>query len=98
MMVNDSNPRPATITLPAGALNLEFTLTNGQMFRWRKTSDGWWDAVRAGQMVRIRRTEQAGEFDAFEYVTYPGEPDEGFVRSFLRLDVDLASIYATWGD
>jgi N-glycosylase/DNA lyase len=97
-MADEINPRPATIRLPAGALNLQFTLTNGQMFRWRKGGDGWWDAVRARQVLRIRPVEQSDGFDVFEYVTYPGEPDERWLRAFLRLDVDLARLASTWDD
>jgi N-glycosylase/DNA lyase len=82
---------------PAGLLDLEFTLTNGQVFRWRKASDGWWDAVSAGKLLRIRRVESgSSDIDTFEYATLPGEADLDFVRRFLRLDVDLAALYSSW--
>lgn len=90
---------PAILTYPAGMLHLEYTLSNGQMFRWRQTKDGWWDAVTGSRMLRIRQVSDSQEgLDSFEYFTYPGEPDEQFVRDFFRLDVDLAPIYASWQD
>ena len=81
-----------TLEYPAGLLNLEYTLTNGQMFRWRRTRDGWWDAVRAGKMLRMRLASTSGDTDVFEFATFPGEPDEAFVRRYLRLDVDLEAL------
>jgi N-glycosylase/DNA lyase len=88
----------ATLEYPAGLLNLEHTLTNGQMFRWRRSRDGWWDAVSRGTMLRIRLASTADGTDAFEYATFPGEPDEFFVRRFFRLDVDVESLYASWAE
>ncbi len=83
----------SVLEYPAGLLDLEYTLTNGQMFRWRKAEDGWWDAVTGARLLRIRQVEGA---DRFEYVTLPQPGDEAFVRRFLRLDVDLAALYAGW--
>src|SRR5207237_2695918 len=81
---------PATFTYPAGMLHLEYTLSNGQMFRWRQTKDGWWDAVMGARMLRLRQVVSDAEgLDRFEVYTFPGEPDAQFVRDFLRLDVDL---------
>src|ERR1043165_1294910 len=80
---------PATFTYPAGMLHLEYTLSNGQMFRWRQTKDGWWDAVTGSRMLRIRQATSDEEgLDRFEYFTFPDGPDEQFVRDFFRLDVD----------
>ena len=86
-----------TLILPSGQLKLEHTLTNGQMFRWRQTKDGWWDAVTAGKLLRIRHIDGAPDgSDWFEFITYPHPADEDLVRSFFRLDVDLAELYTTW--
>jgi N-glycosylase/DNA lyase len=78
-------------------LNLEYTLSNGQMFRWRQTADGWWDAVTGGRLIRVRQVESNDPgMDAFEFYTYPGEADEGLIRRFFRLDVDLEGVYEEW--
>lgn len=87
-----------TLEYPAGLLNLEYTLSNGQMFRWRRTRDGWWDAVTAGRMLRIRLASSSDTIDVFEFDSYPSGPDSDFVRRYLRLDVDLEALYASWGD
>jgi N-glycosylase/DNA lyase len=77
-------------------LHLEYTLSNGQMFRWRQ-KDGWWDAVTGSRMIRIRQVESDREgIDRFEFETSPGTPDEAFVRDFLRLEVDLGPLYESW--
>jgi N-glycosylase/DNA lyase len=87
----------ATLRYPAGMLHLEYTLTNGQMFRWKQLADDWWTAASAGRVLRIRRVagDDSGE-EEFEYRTYPGETDETFLRDFLRLDVDLEPVYRSW--
>lgn len=91
--------QPSVLEYPASMLDLEYTLTNGQMFRWRKTDDGWWDAVSGNRMLRIRQWESggdSGEPDRFEYFTYPDPGDSAFVEKFLRLDVDLPALYESW--
>ena len=85
-----------TLTYPAGMLNLEHTLANGQMFRWRQTADGWWDAVSGSTMVSIRKVESDEGMDRFEYRTFPQEGDEEFVSRFFRLDMALQSVYEAW--
>lgn len=96
-MTNRNEEVPGELLLPAGQLNLEYTFANGQLFRWRHTKDGWWDVVSAERMLRIR---QAGitvsGTERFEYFTYPAVGDEEFVRAFLRLDVDVENLYASW--
>jgi N-glycosylase/DNA lyase len=67
------------------------------MFRWRKTDDGWWDAVSGSRLLRIRQAQaHDAEMDRFEYYTYPEPGDETFARTFLRLDVDLPPLYESW--
>lgn len=89
--------QPSVLDYPVGQLHLEYTLSNGQMFRWRKTDDGWWDAVSGSRMLRIRQVQgpQPGT-DRFEYYTYPEPDDLAFVRRFLRLDVALPPLYESW--
>jgi N-glycosylase/DNA lyase len=88
--------RYPTLNLPVGSLHLEYTLTNGQLFRWRKTPDGWWDAVTGRKMLRIRPLGESGEFAQFAYQTYPHAEDLDFVQQFFRLDVDLEALYESW--
>ncbi len=86
-----------TLDYPAGMLNLEYTLTNGQMFRWRKADNGWWDAVSGARVLRIRQVASEDVFsDRFEYQTFPDGLDKSFIEYFLRLDVDLGPIYEEW--
>ena len=86
-----------TLVYPKGLLNLEYTLSNGQMFRWRQSADDWWEAVTGERLIRIRKADGVDDStDTFEFYTYPGEPDEGVIRSFFRLDVDLEILYKSW--
>lgn len=98
-MAESGNGKSAvsTFTYPAGMLHIEYTLSNGQMFRWRKGNDGWYEAVSGSTLLRLRQV--AGDdpqLDTFEYETLPQEADYAFVERFLRLDIDLAPIYEAW--
>ncbi len=69
-------------------LSLAYTLDCGQAFRW-KLRHGWWTGVVRGHAVRLRREGKTvlGQL-------YPQHPDaEGFLASYLRLDVDLDAVY-----
>ena len=98
-MVSQSAGPTGVLEFPAGQLNLEYTLTNGQMFRWRQGAEGWWEAVTAGRLIRIRHavTNDNG-LDKFEMQTLPGEPDTAFLMQFFRSDVDLDALYGSWAD
>lgn len=86
-----------TLEYPKGLLHLEYTLSNGQMFRWRQTPDGWWDAVTGDRLIRIRPMDtDSVDKDTFEFLTYPGEPDPALIHSFFRLDLDLEGLYDSW--
>ncbi len=97
MPTADKGPSTETISYPMGMLNLEYTLTNGQMFRWRKTPGDWWDAVDGSTMLRIRQLESDdSDLDSFEFLTYPEAQGDSFIRRFFRLEVELPPIYASW--
>ena len=80
---------------PKGLLNLDYTLSNGQIFRWRKGDAGWWEAVTTIHLLRVRLAGSDTE-DHFEFQTFPGEPDLELVRRFFRFDVDLETLYSSW--
>jgi N-glycosylase/DNA lyase len=62
--------------------DLDFSLSCGQVFRWRKL-DGWWYGVVGNKVVKIRQCGCELEFEG---------ADEWFVRHYFRLDDDLAEI------
>jgi len=69
-------------------LNLDYTLTCGQAFRWENLN-GWWRGVLCETVVKIRQTDKALRFQ-----TYPEETDSAFLCSYFRLDDDLPRIYS----
>lgn len=82
------------LPVPASVLSLPYTLDCGQAFRWRARADGWWIGVVHGHAVRFRR-----DGDAVTAHVYPGRDDAaGFVSRYLRLDVDLESLYVKFAE
>src|SRR5687767_3614665 len=95
-MIGDDNSQ-GSLSLAADQLDLEHTLSNGQLFRWRRSKDGWWDVVTGGTLLRMRAVAgDKNESAPFKFMTYPRPADTEFVRDFLRLDVDLAALYKAW--
>ena len=98
-----------TFTYPAGLLRLTPTFANGQCFRWRPDparkdappGEESWQGLAAGRVIWLRRaaSEDAAQ-DTFHFRVAPslGSPaaDQAFLWDYLRLDVDLAAIYADW--
>ena len=85
----------AAAQLPFNAsqpLNLQISLRMGQAFRWQKTSDGWFSGVVQGQHIQVRQLQDG----LLEFRGQPG-PDaeiERILKTYLRLDEDIAAIYA----
>ena len=73
-------------------LNLKISLTMGQAFRWKATGAGWFSGVVQGQHIQVRQVQ-----DGFlEFRGQPG-PDAEIARilkTYLRLEEDIAAIYA----
>jgi N-glycosylase/DNA lyase len=82
-------PLTAHLDYPKKYLNLHYTFTCGQAFRWKMDSDGWWGAPVKGKIVRIKESESG-----FDWQTFPGEPDLVLFRDILRLDTDVPAIYS----
>ncbi|MBI2842212.1 MAG: hypothetical protein HYX78_02305 [Armatimonadetes bacterium] len=74
---------------PKQYLNLRYTLTCGQAFRWRLDNEGFWSAPVRGKVIRIKESS-----DGFLWETLPGEPYLALLRSCFRLDTDVPSIYS----
>jgi N-glycosylase/DNA lyase len=78
------------INISGDELNLTYTLTPGQSFRWQRDHLGKWVGVIRGRVLRIWQ-EEAG----IGYEVNPrGSDDEALVRDYFRLDVDLSRIYS----
>lgn len=76
-------------------LDLDATLSSGQVFRWRRDESGLWSGVLGARAVFLRQS------DDFTRLTWQATgPDAGAaVRAFLRLDdVDLPLLAREWRD
>lgn len=73
-------------------LDLQISLRMGQAFRWQADSDGWFSGVVRGQFIQLRKVRDG----RLEFQAAPG-PDAtaaAILRDYLRLDEDIAAIYA----
>ena len=73
-------------------LDLQISLRMGQAFRWQKTGNGWLSGVVQGQFIQVRKIREG----LLEFRGQPG-PDaeiERILKTYLRLDEDIAAIYA----
>lgn len=73
--------------------NLTHTLECGQAFRWRREGE-WYYGVIFGNILRIRQTLLGVEFES---CPLPEEEIVNRLMYYLRLDDDLAGIYAKIG-
>ncbi len=94
------------IVVPAGGLHLEYTLANGQCFRWRRDPAGksgapdaeYWHGIVGGRVVWLARIPGT-DGDTLRYRLAPAgdaEADAAWLRAYLRLDVDLPAVYHDW--
>ena len=73
-------------------LDLKISLRMGQAFRWKAESDGWFSGVVSGQFIQLRKVREG----LLEFQAAPG-PDARaavIIRDYLRLNEDIAAIYA----
>ncbi|MDO8683922.1 MAG: DNA glycosylase [Armatimonadota bacterium] len=82
-------PVSQKLDIPHDELNLDYTLTSGQAFRWKKMSDGWWRGVVSANILQIRQAEIG-----FEWETFPDSGNLGLLRDYFRLDDDIAAVYS----
>jgi len=66
--------------------SLEHTLRCGQLFRWEKLGDWWYDVVEE-KVVKIRQIA-----DRLMFQTFPEKMNAEFIENYFRLDDDLPSI------
>lgn len=79
-------------SFPVCDYDLAATLGSGQAFRWRRVGEAW-EGVVAGSWVRLRQTG-----NAIHAESVVPQSDWGWLRDFLQLDVDLATVLATFPD
>lgn len=77
-----------SLDLNGQPLNLDITLTCGQAFRWQKHDGGIWRGVVRDKLIELKSCD-----GQLLWRTFPID-DEMLVRDYLRLDDDVASIYA----
>jgi N-glycosylase/DNA lyase len=71
---------------PDQPFNLDVTLACGQVFRWDRTTDGWWYGVVGNRVLKIRQDR--------DRLTYAGAA-ASFIRHYFSLDTDLGAILAS---
>ena len=85
----------AAAQLPFNAgqpLDLKISLTMGQAFRWKADGNCWISGVVQGQFIQVRQVREG----LLEFRGQPG-PDAALaaiLKNYLRLDEDIAAIYA----
>ncbi len=77
-----------SLDLNGQPLNLDITLTCGQAFRWQKHDGEIWRGVVRDKLIELKSCD-----GRLLWRTFPVD-DEVLVRDYLRLDEDVASIYA----
>ena len=79
--------------LAPGDLDLDATLSSGQVFRWRRDTDDSWYGMVGSRRIVLQAESGGTRLHWFA----DGPNPEAAVRSFLRLDdLDLPSALARW--
>ncbi len=73
------------LDIPSKALDLDHTMSCGQVFRWTKSGD-WWLGTLGKALVRMRQKELCLEIQSSTPIS------RSMVESYLRLDDDLSQI------
>jgi N-glycosylase/DNA lyase len=74
-------------------LDLDATLSSGQVFRWNRDAEGVWRGMVGTRRMRLQQSEDGATL----YWEADGPVGESPVRSFLRLDdVDLPAMAEDW--
>jgi len=86
------NPEGSQKIFDVSEYDLAATLTSGQAFRWR-FRDGGWESVVGSRWVRLRENKKT-------IIAETALPVSAWnwLRDYLRLDVDLPEIIATFPD
>jgi N-glycosylase/DNA lyase len=76
-------------------LDLGFSLTMGQAFRWQELTENWFSGVLGPNLIHVRQTDvgiayRIGGPDGEREAT---ETDDEMLRTYLREDQDLLAIY-----
>ncbi len=80
----------AALVLPTPDYDLDATLSSGQVFAWERTAAGWTGVVQ-GRWVQIASTPEG----LLAQTSQP-QRDWSWLRHFLQIDVDLATVLATF--
>jgi N-glycosylase/DNA lyase len=74
-------------------LDLDATLSSGQVFRWTRDSDSIWQGMVGARRMRLQQSDDGATI----YWQADGADAEAAVRSFLRLeDLDLPAYAEVW--
>jgi N-glycosylase/DNA lyase len=74
-------------------LDLDATLSSGQVFRWKRDLEGVWRGMVGARRMRLQQSEDGATL----YWEADGPDGESAVRSFLRLeDIDLPTMAEGW--
>jgi N-glycosylase/DNA lyase len=68
-------------------LSLDITLSCGQVFRWQKADNGWWQGIVGDRMIRIRQDGRT--------LRYTGA-GRGFIEHYFALEQDLPLIVSSF--
>ena len=83
-------PSVREIRFPVRSYDLAATLNSGQAFRWQPFRDGWMSVIH-GRWVFLRQDD-----NAVQARTMKPQFDWTWLRDYLQLDVDIATVLRTF--